>query len=106
MALSGLALVRGLHCCFGFKTHFSQQFEACKFSVLQEVEGVEWNTGMCSKSLLFTQKQTGPKLNDAQLPPKEQQLQNKEISKQYIIPHSRRFGAYLILVHETWGWHH
>lgn len=32
MALSGLALVRGLHCCFGSNTHFPQQFEACKFS--------------------------------------------------------------------------
>lgn len=41
MALSGLALVRGLHCCFDSKTHFPQQFEACKFSILQEVERVE-----------------------------------------------------------------
>lgn len=53
MALSGLALVRGLHCFFGSKTHFPQQFEACKFSVLQEGEKAEWSTGKCSKSLLF-----------------------------------------------------
>lgn len=53
MALSGLALVRGLHCCFGSKTHFPQQFEACKFSVLQEGEKAEWSTGKCSKQMLF-----------------------------------------------------
>jgi len=53
MALSGLALVRGLHCCFGSKTHFPQQFETCEFRVLQEAKGVKWSTGKRSKSLLF-----------------------------------------------------
>lgn len=86
MALLGLALVRGLHCSFGSKTHFLPQFEACKFSALREAARGKWSPGKCSKCCFLNRsRRTGSR--SAQLSPKEQQLQNKEITKQYEIPH-------------------